>query len=146
MIFALDSQFHVYLQWVNTCLACLNSGLNVKALVGVFNQENALVGAFSDGSFAALFTTLLQRADSVHRVPVLGGGGGRGRGGVGGLHQDSGQPRHRARPRTHSLQHLRPIQVTTLIMSFRISTISTISKISKYLHIYMVSGAAAASA
>ena len=45
-----------------TCLAlCLNSFvLNVKALVGSFNQEKALVGAFSvivktDGSFAALY-------------------------------------------------------------------------------------------
>ena len=38
---------------------CLNSVLNVKALEGAFNQEKALVGAFSvivktDGSFAAL--------------------------------------------------------------------------------------------
>ena len=39
---------------------CLNSVLNVKALVGAFNQEKDLVGAFSIivttvGSFAALF-------------------------------------------------------------------------------------------
>ena len=34
--------------WVNARLAeCLNSVLNVKALVGAFNQEKALVGAFS---------------------------------------------------------------------------------------------------
>ena len=33
---------------VNALLAkCLNNVLNVKALVGAFNQENALVGAFS---------------------------------------------------------------------------------------------------
>ena len=33
---------------VNTRLTkCLNSVLNVKALVGAFNQEKALVGAFS---------------------------------------------------------------------------------------------------
>ena len=33
---------------VNVCLAwCLNSVLNVKVLVGAFNQEKALVGAFS---------------------------------------------------------------------------------------------------
>ena len=33
---------------VNTRLAwCLNSVLNVKTLVGAFNQEKALVGAFS---------------------------------------------------------------------------------------------------
>ena len=32
---------------VNACLGqCLNSVLNVKALVGTFNQEKALVGAF----------------------------------------------------------------------------------------------------
>ena len=33
---------------VNVCLAlCLYSGMNVKVLVGAFNQEKALVGAFS---------------------------------------------------------------------------------------------------
>ena len=33
---------------VNACLAqCLNSVLNVKAVVAAFNQEKALVGAFS---------------------------------------------------------------------------------------------------
>ena len=42
---------------------CLDSVLNVKALVGTLNQEQALVGAFSvimktDGSFAALASTL----------------------------------------------------------------------------------------
>ena len=48
MTFASASQFHVYLVWVKACLAwCLNSVLNVKALVGAFNQEKALVGAFS---------------------------------------------------------------------------------------------------
>ena len=45
MSFVSGSQFHVYLQWVNAY--CLNSVLNVKALVGAFNQEKALVGAFS---------------------------------------------------------------------------------------------------
>ena len=39
-----------------------DSVLNVKALVGIFNQEKALVGAFfvivkTDGSFAALVIT-----------------------------------------------------------------------------------------
>ena len=44
----LTNQFHVYLPWVNAFLAkCLNSVLNVKALEGTFNQEKALVGAFS---------------------------------------------------------------------------------------------------
>ena len=46
--FASVSQFHIYLLLVNACLAlCLNSVLYVKALVGAFNQEKALVGAFS---------------------------------------------------------------------------------------------------
>ena len=53
---------------------CHNSVLNVKALVGAFNQEKALVGAFSvivktdcesDGSF-----------DSTNRDRDSGGGGG----------------------------------------------------------------------
>ena len=49
---------------VNVCKAqCFHSVLNVKAIVGAFNQEKALVGAFSvivktdcetDGSSAAL--------------------------------------------------------------------------------------------
>ena len=39
MIIALASQFHVYLPWGQLCL---NSVLNVKALVGAFNQEMAL--------------------------------------------------------------------------------------------------------
>ena len=47
-----QTQFHVYLPWVSGLL-------NVDALVGAFNQEKTLVGAFSmivktDGSFAAL--------------------------------------------------------------------------------------------
>ena len=43
MTFVLASQFHV-----NACLAkCLNSVLNAKAVVAAFNQEKALVGAFS---------------------------------------------------------------------------------------------------
>ena len=57
MTFASASQFHVYLAWVNPQHSALC--LNVKALVSTFNQEKALVGAFSvivttDGSFAAL--------------------------------------------------------------------------------------------
>ena len=47
MTFVQASQFHIYLPWVNACLAqCLNSVLNVNMLVGTFNQEKALVGAF----------------------------------------------------------------------------------------------------
>ena len=41
MTYASASQFHVYL------LRGLNSVLNVKALEGAFNQEEALEGAFS---------------------------------------------------------------------------------------------------
>ena len=48
MTFVLASQYHVHLPWVNAHLAyCINSVLNVKALVSTFNQEKALVGAFS---------------------------------------------------------------------------------------------------
>ena len=49
--FAPETQFHVYLNWVkNACLALFLSSisvLNVKAVVAAFNQEKALVGAFS---------------------------------------------------------------------------------------------------
>ena len=46
MIAAPAFQFHLYLLCLGANLA-LNSVLNVKALAGTFNQENALVGAFS---------------------------------------------------------------------------------------------------
>ena len=57
------SQFHVFLPWVDVRLAfCLNSVLNVKAIVGPFNQERGPVRVFSgivetNGSFAALTIT-----------------------------------------------------------------------------------------
>ena len=71
---------------------CLNSVLNVKALVGAFNQEKALVGAFSVivqpvvepmDRFATLIeilalTSLLAER---HPGPLRGGGGGGGGGG-----------------------------------------------------------------
>ena len=44
MTFGSTSQFHFYLPWGQRRF---NSVLNVKALVGAFNQEKALVGAFS---------------------------------------------------------------------------------------------------
>ena len=50
MIIASASQFHVYLQWGQrpfSIVSCLNSVLDVKAVVAAFNQEKALVGAFS---------------------------------------------------------------------------------------------------
>ena len=49
MIFVSESKLHVYLLWVNACLVqqCLNSVLNVKMVVAAFNQEKALVRAFS---------------------------------------------------------------------------------------------------
>ena len=48
--FASASQFNIYLPCADARLACvlLNSVLIVKALVGAFNQEKALVGAFSE--------------------------------------------------------------------------------------------------
>ena len=55
--------------WFNVCSAkCLNSVLNVKAVVAASNQEKALVGAFSvivktdcetDGSFYSTILKLL---------------------------------------------------------------------------------------
>ena len=48
MTFVLACQFHMYLPWVSAHLPwCLNSVSNMNALVGTFNQEKALVGAFS---------------------------------------------------------------------------------------------------
>ena len=71
-----------YLLWVNTRLAqCLNSVSNV----GTFNKEKALVGASSvivktDGSFAALITTLQHGAETEQR---------QGQGGQEGQHEHS---------------------------------------------------------
>ena len=40
---ALVSKFYVYLQWINAYPAkCLHSVLNVKTLVGIFNQKKVL--------------------------------------------------------------------------------------------------------
>ena len=48
MIFVLAAQFLIYLTCLNANLAyCLNRFLIVKALVGAFNKEKALVGSFS---------------------------------------------------------------------------------------------------
>ena len=49
MIIASGTQFHFYLPWGQSPFSIVfyNSVLNVKALVGAFNQENALIGAFS---------------------------------------------------------------------------------------------------
>ena len=48
MTFASRTQFHIGRSW-GQCLFSieLNSVLNVKAVVAAFNQEKALVGAFS---------------------------------------------------------------------------------------------------
>ena len=61
------AQLRIYL---NPMIKCLNRVLNVKALLGAFNQEKALVGAFSvivktDGSFAALLSDDVFRTRSV---------------------------------------------------------------------------------
>ena len=47
MTFASASQFHVYLSWGQRLFNGLNGVLNVEVLVGAFNQEKVLVGAFS---------------------------------------------------------------------------------------------------
>ena len=60
------------------CLgACVNSVLNVKVLVGTFNQEKALVEAFSvivktDGSFAALPIIVTSGGNASPGVPSVG--------------------------------------------------------------------------
>ena len=65
--------------WVNARLAyCLNSVLNVKALVGAFNQEKALEGAFTvivktEGLFAALVVA------HTSRQPGASAGTGKGK-------------------------------------------------------------------
>ena len=46
MIIASRTRFHVERPW-GRLAQCLNSFLNVKAVVAAFNQEKALVGAFS---------------------------------------------------------------------------------------------------
>ena len=44
MTFAPGTQLHLYLQWVNVCVALShNCALNVKAVVVTFNQEKAVV-------------------------------------------------------------------------------------------------------
>ena len=49
MIITSASQFHVYLQWGQRLFSIVsfNSVLNVEAVLAAFNQEKALVGAFS---------------------------------------------------------------------------------------------------
>ena len=50
---------HVYLPWVNVHLAkCLNSVLNVKALISTFNQKKAQVrGLLLGNTFVWTFVT-----------------------------------------------------------------------------------------
>ena len=62
---------------VNACLAyCLNSVLNAKAVVATFNQEKALVGAFS--VIVQLHQLIDLRHYSTHLTVVCGAGGGGG--------------------------------------------------------------------
>ena len=73
MTFVFASQFHVYLPWVNTSLVyCLNSVLNVKALIG-------------EGLFPALVTITIMMPAVPCQVPAAGGRGGRGEA-AGGVH------------------------------------------------------------
>ena len=64
---------------VNAHLAyCLNSVLNVKALIGTFNQEKALVGAFSVivksdcGTDGSLYSTTYLSVPGEHAEPPGG--------------------------------------------------------------------------
>ena len=66
------SNFTSTYRGVNALLAlCLNSVLNVKALVGAFNQEKALVGAFS--VIVQLHRLIVSQhyLDTGHGVPLL---------------------------------------------------------------------------
>ena len=48
MTYASQTQFHVERPWGQRPFSmCLNSVLNVKVVAAAFNQEKALVGAFS---------------------------------------------------------------------------------------------------
>ena len=47
MTFAPRTQFHVERPWGQRLFSIVSSVLNVKAVVAAFNQEKALVGAFS---------------------------------------------------------------------------------------------------
>ena len=47
MIIASRTQFHVERPWGQCQFSIVDSVLNVKAVVAAFNQEKALVGAFS---------------------------------------------------------------------------------------------------
>ena len=75
MISASVSQFHVYLLWGQHPFSVVSqySVFNVKALVGAFNQEKALVGAFSVivktgcGTDGSLHTALVSGLKCVSR-------------------------------------------------------------------------------
>ena len=70
MIIVSASHFHVYLLTggvnVNVHLAECHSVLNVKALIDTFNQDKALVGAFS-----VIVKTDCVHTGTVHTVPAL---------------------------------------------------------------------------
>ena len=76
MTFASVYQFHIYLPLVNARMSLCHSVLNVKGLVGTFNQEKALVGAFSvivttDWSFAALYSSYIFTFSPVSRAAAV---------------------------------------------------------------------------
>ena len=67
MIFALASKFHVYLPCLGTRLAYdLSRFLNVKALLGAFNQEKAIAGAFS-----VIVQPVVEPLDSFTALPSI---------------------------------------------------------------------------
>ena len=70
MTFVSASQFHVYLLWGH----CLNSVLNMKAVVAAFNQEKALVGAFSViTNFRMQLFEALVRPGPAHAAATISG-------------------------------------------------------------------------
>ena len=70
MIIASGNQFYVYLPWGQRLFS---SVLNVKAVVAAFNQEKALVGAFSviTNLRMQLFEALVGMQHATHCNPRL---------------------------------------------------------------------------
>ena len=78
LTFALGNQLHLYLQWINVCVALSHKcALNVKAVVAAFNQEKYQLGAFSvivksTRTFVSSSTArTLLRGDTIAAVSVV---------------------------------------------------------------------------
>ena len=68
MTFAPGTQLHLYLQWVNVCVALShNCALNVKAVVAAFNQYQVIVKSSRTFVSSSTARTLL-RGDTIAAV------------------------------------------------------------------------------